>query len=123
MAKLIELDSNVSLMQQVNEGSSDPVVLINAFTVDPADLDQFLKAWTADAEIMKRQSGFISTQLHRGIAGSCAFVNYAVWESPDHFKRAFGNPEFQASLRNYPQSAAASPHLFRKLGVAGICVA
>jgi heme-degrading monooxygenase HmoA len=123
MAKLIELDSNVSLMQQVNEGTSDPVVLINAFTVDPADADQFLKAWTADAEIMKRQPGFISTQLHRGIAGSCAFVNYAVWESPEHFKRAFGNPEFQASLRNYPKSAAASPHLFRKLAVAGICVA
>ncbi len=122
MAKLIELDANVSLMQQVNEQSGDPVVLINAFTVDPAEVDQFLTAWTADAEIMKRQPGFISTQLHRGTAGSSVFVNYAVWESPEHFKRAFGNPEFQASLRNYPQSAAATPHLFRKLAVAGICI-
>jgi heme-degrading monooxygenase HmoA len=123
MAKLIELDAHVSLMQQVNEHGSDSVVLINTFTVDPTDVDQFLKAWTADAEIMKRQPGFISTQLHRGTAGSSVFVNYAVWESPEHFKRAFGNPEFQARLRDYPQSAAASPHLFRKLGVAGICVA
>jgi hypothetical protein len=50
------------------------------------------------------------------------FVNYAVWESTEQFTRAFSNPEFQASLRNYPPSAAATPHLFRKLAVTGVCV-
>jgi heme-degrading monooxygenase HmoA len=122
MPKLIEMDANVPLRQQLQEHGSEPVVLINAFTVDPADIDQFLEAWRADAAIMKRQPGFISTQLHRGIAGSSVFLNYAVWESTDHFTRAFTNPEFQASMRDYPSSAAASPHLFRKLAVAGICV-
>ncbi len=122
MPKFIEMDTQVPLRQQLDADSNGPVVLINTFTVDPAEADQFLAAWTTDAAIMKRQPGFISTQLHRGIAGSSVFVNYAVWESTASFKRAFGNPEFQASLRDYPASAAASPHLFRKLAVSGICV-
>jgi heme-degrading monooxygenase HmoA len=121
MAKLIEMDPKVTVFEQMNvEGSA--VILINKFNVDPEEVDRFLTAWTADAAVMKRQPGFISTQLHRGIAGSGVFVNYAVWESTEHFKRAFGNPEFQSKLKDYPSSAVASPHLFRKVAVPGICV-
>jgi hypothetical protein len=54
-----------------------PVILINKFSVNPKDLDQFLKAWAAEAGKFKEQPGFISTQLHRGIGGSGTFVNYA----------------------------------------------
>ena len=120
---LKELDRHVPLMQQAQDRSRDPVILMNVFTVEPSDVDAFLAAWTADAEIMKRQPGFISTQLHRGIAGSCVFVNQAVWETPEAFARAFANPEFQAKLTAYPASAVASPHLFRKLAIPGVCVA
>jgi heme-degrading monooxygenase HmoA len=72
---------------------------------------------------MKRQPGFISAQLHRGIGGSRVFVNYAVWESTGHFKRAFRNLEFQSKLGDSPPSTVASPHLFRKVAVPDICVA
>ncbi len=72
---------------------------------------------------MKRQPGFISTQLHRGIAGSGVFLNYAVWQSTAHFRDAFSNPEFRATLGAYPENAKTSPHLFRKVEVPGICVA
>jgi heme-degrading monooxygenase HmoA len=72
---------------------------------------------------MRHQPGFISTQLHRGVGGSRVFINYAVWESTEHFKRALTNPEFQSKLGHYPPSAVASPHLFRKVAVPGICVA
>ena len=41
----------------------------------------------------------------------------------EHFRRAFENPEFHAKLGYYPPSAVASPHLFRKIAVADICVA
>jgi quinol monooxygenase YgiN len=68
-----------------------PVILINKFSVNPKDLDQFLKAWAAEAGKFKEQPGFISTQLHRGIGGSGTFVNYAVWESAAHFKKAVNN--------------------------------
>jgi hypothetical protein len=61
--------------------------------------------------------------LHRGIAGSGAFLNYAVWETVEYFRRAFENPGFRAKLDHYPASATASTHLLRRAAVAGICVA
>jgi hypothetical protein len=42
--------------------------------------------------------------------------------STAHFRQAFTNPEFQSKLAEYPPSAIASPHLFRKTAVEGICV-
>lgn len=117
-----EMDEHVTLHDQLGE-SGGPVVLVNVFTVDPGEADQLLAAWADDAALMKRRPGFISTQLHRGIGGSGTFLNYAVWESVAHFRDAFGNPEFQAKLGQYPPSAVASPHLFRKVAVADICVA
>jgi heme-degrading monooxygenase HmoA len=121
MTKLIEMDPKVTVFEQMN-ADGGAVILINKFTVNPEEVGRFLSAWTADAAVMKQQPGFISTQLHRGIAGSSVFVNCAVWESTEHFKRAFGNPEFQSKLKDYPSSAVASPHLFRKVAVPGICV-
>lgn len=122
MAKLTELDQRVTLDAQL-VGTEGPVILINTFTVDPAEIDQLLDAWTHDAHFMKRQPGFISTQLHRGIAGSGVLINVAVWESVPAFKAAFGAPEFRAMVQQYPPSTVASPHLFQKLAVPGICVA
>ena len=122
MAKLVEMDAHVTVFQQM-EDDGGPVVLINKFEMAAEDVEQFLSAWTADALVMKRQPGFISTQLHRGIGGSNVFLNYAVWESPALFKQAFANPEFQAKLKEYPPSAVGSPHLFRTLAIRGVCVA
>ena len=72
---------------------------------------------------MKQQPGFISTQLHRALGESPTYLNYAVWESTAAFRAAFTNPDFQAKLSDYPSSAIASPHLFQKVAVPGICVA
>ena len=62
------------------------------------------------------------SRSHRDIGGSSVFFNYAVWESVEHFKRAFSNPDFQSKMKYYPPSAAASPHLVKKVAVPGICV-
>jgi hypothetical protein len=64
MAKLVEMDENVSLSNQM-EKETGPVILIARFNVDPADVDQFLNAWTTGATILKQQSGFISAQGYR----------------------------------------------------------
>ncbi len=122
MPRLAEMDERVPLRDQMAHDVG-PVTLINTFTVDPAEFDRLLQAWAADAALMKAQPGFISTQLHRGIGGSSVLVNVAVWESVDAFRRAFGNPEFQAKLGDYPPSTVGSPHLFTKVAVPGICVA
>ena len=99
------------------------IVLVNVFTLDKADEPTFLQAWQVDADFMKRQPGFISTQLHRAIGESPTYLNYAVWESTADFRAAFTHPEFRAKLSAYPSSAVASPHLFQKVAVPGICVA
>jgi heme-degrading monooxygenase HmoA len=120
--KFTEMDDKVTLFAQM-EAEGSPVILINKFNVAPSEVEQFLQVWAEDAAFMKRQPGFIFTQLYRGIAGSCVFINYAVWESVADFKRAINQPEFQSHLKNYPPSTAASPHLLTKVAVPGICVA
>lgn len=120
--KFSEMGDVVTLSEQMRTDSGS-VVLINKFKVDPREADELLEAWAADAAFMKAQSGFISTQLHRGIAGSGVFVNYAVWESVESFRHAYSQAEFQAGLARYPSSTVAEPHLFQKIAVPGICVA
>ena len=122
MLQLRPLDPLVPIQQQLGETLA-PVVLINVFTVDAKDVDALLDAWTHDANWMKRQPGYISTQLHRGIGGSCVFLNYALWESVAHFRQAFTHPEFMGALAAYPSSAVASPHLFSKVAVPNLCTA
>jgi heme-degrading monooxygenase HmoA len=100
-----------------------PVVLVNVFTLDKADEQSFLQAWRDDALFMKQQPGFIATQLHRAIGESATYFNYAVWETTAHFRAAFSNPAFQAKLSAYPSSAIATPHLFQRIAVPGVCVA
>ena len=121
MLQLKPLDPVVPIFQQLG-GDVSPVVLVNIFTVAEHDIPALLKAWEADANWMKKQPGYISTQLHRGIAGSTAFMNYAVWESVAHFRAAFNHPDFKAALGQYPDSAVASPHLFTRLTVPNLCV-
>ena len=122
MAKLVEMDERVSVFAQMEEDVS-PVILINKFSVAPEEFDQFLEGWATEAQKFKEQPGFISTQLHRGIGGSCTFVNYAVWESTAHFKKAVNNVmNPNDGMSAYPASTVASPHLFKKVAVPGICV-
>jgi heme-degrading monooxygenase HmoA len=104
------------------EEDVNAVILLNKFTVNIEDVDQFLKVFIARTQVLKQQPGFISAQLHRGIADSCSFINYAVWESAEHFKRAFNSPELRSSVADLPPSTMMSPHHFKKVAVRGICV-
>ena len=122
MSLLRPLDPAFPIDRQVAIDAS-PVVLMNVFTLDTADEQNFLKVWEDDAAFMKRQPGFISTQLHRAIGESPTYLNCAVWQSTADFRAAFTHPEFTAKLSAYPSSAVASPHLFQKVAVGGICVA
>ena len=79
MPLLRPLDPSFPIERQIAIDAS-PVVLVNLFTLDKADEETFLKAWQDDAVFMKRQPGFISTQLHRAIGESPTYLNYAVWE-------------------------------------------
>ncbi len=121
MVRLRPLDETVPIFQQLGTAAS-PVVLVNVFHVAEADIPALLKAWENDANWMKRQPGYISTQLHQAIGGSSVFLNYAVWESVAHFRAAFNHPDFKCALEQYPASAIASPHLFTRLTGPNLCV-
>jgi heme-degrading monooxygenase HmoA len=118
---LIEMDERITFSEQLEEDVGS-VVVISKFNIKPEDIDKFLKSWASGAKIMKQQPGFISTQLHRGIASSSVFVNYTVFETAEYFKRASNNPDFQSKLSDYPVNTVVSPHLFKKVVVPGICV-
>src|SRR5262249_53483786 len=120
MLKLVEMDEQVTFARQL-ECNTGPIVIINIFTVAAEDAEQLVRACTPDANFLKQQRGFVSAQLHRGVGGSDVFANYAVWESIEDFRRAFFNPNFQSTLEEYPRSAVASPHVFQKLAVPGVC--
>jgi heme-degrading monooxygenase HmoA len=121
MVKIVEMDESVTLKSQLEEDVG-PVILLNKFTVQPEDVDQFLKVFADTTKMFKQQPGFISAQLHRGIGGSSTFFNYVVWESAEHFKQAFSKQEFRSSMADVLPNAVMSPHLFKKVAVPGICV-
>jgi heme-degrading monooxygenase HmoA len=120
-ARLSEMDATVTFLSQLDDDSG-PIVLINKFNVDQHEVEALLAAWADDASWMKQQPGYISTQLHRGTAGSATFINIAIWESARALGQAFRSPEFQERVGHYPDSTTTSPHVFRKVAVAGICV-
>lgn len=66
MAQLRPLDPAFPIDRQLAVAAS-PVVLINVHAVDANEVDALLEAWAKDANWMKKQPGFISTQLHRAI--------------------------------------------------------
>ena len=120
MLEITAFDAECTIDKQL--GTEDgPVILVNPFTVARDEIDQVVKAWEADASWLKKQPGYISTQLHRAIEPSTMFFNYAVWESMAHFRAAFTHPEFQATLAAYPDGTTASPHLFKRVAVANLC--
>jgi heme-degrading monooxygenase HmoA len=121
MVKFGEIDKNVTFKRQLEEDIG-PFVLINSYSVDPKETDEFLKAFAAVSEAFKQQPGYISAQLHRGIAGSGTFVNYAVVESMAKYRKMFANDEVKASLTKFPPNTVSCPHLFTKVAVPGICV-
>lgn len=119
----IPLDEKFPFDRQLGIAAA-PVVLVNLFTVvDPADKAGFLDAFKAAAEVITKEPGFISMQLHRALGESPTYLNYVVWESTEAVRTAFANPQFLAKLPAYPSSVEARPHLFQKVTVPGFCTA
>jgi heme-degrading monooxygenase HmoA len=127
MAKFVEMDERIKFKEQIEEkGIDGQVILINKFNVDPDKTEQFVKDWGEDAINFKKQPGFISAQLHKGIGKSSVFINYAIWESLEHYKEAINKLLFSSETHTSPllkyddSSLVMSPHLFMKVDVPGI---
>ena len=128
MAKFVEMDDRVKFKEQIEEkGIVDgQVILINKFNVNPDKVEEFVKDQRKDANNFKQQPGFVSAQLHKEIGKSSVFINYAVWESLEHYKNAvnkilFGSDPQSSLLKYDDDSLVISPHLFKKITVPSIC--
>jgi quinol monooxygenase YgiN len=116
------VDPKVPFEAQLQE-KTGTVVLVNTVIVPDGLMDEVLESWAVDAAYMKAAPGCISTQLHRGTAGSNVLINVAVWESSESLFKAFSNPEFQAKASAYPEGVIVRPYLTERVAVEGICVA
>jgi hypothetical protein len=56
--QLREMDGQVTYMEQLRAGDA-PIVLINVFSVAPAEAQRLLEVWAEDAAFMKQQSGLL----------------------------------------------------------------
>ncbi|KAE8381610.1 antibiotic biosynthesis monooxygenase [Aspergillus bertholletiae] len=123
-ATFIDINPRTPLRKQLEEKpEAGSCVLVNTFHIPPGKMDEAFIAWKIDADLAKKQPGFILTQLHRGINGSDMMLNYAVWESTAALKAYYDLPEFQASLENYPDGTECRIALYRKEHVNGVCLA
>jgi quinol monooxygenase YgiN len=119
---IASLDPSTAFPVQLQQ-ETGPITLVNVFVVPLESQDKFLDAWREDAEFMTGRPGCVSTQMHRGTAGSQLLVNVAVWESTQSLFAAFSTPEFQAAAARYPDGITAYPHILEKIAVPGICTA
>ena len=80
---------------------SEPVTLINAFTVPPDEHERFLHRWKDNARIMACQPGLVRDRMYRSLVDDAQlnFVNVAEWDSQEHLDRAQATPEFRASIQ------------------------
>ncbi|OGM47900.1 hypothetical protein ABOM_002712 [Aspergillus bombycis] len=124
VATFIDIDPRTPLLKQLEERpEAGSCVLVNTFRVQPGKMDEAFAAWKIDADLAKKQPGFISTQLHRGVNGSDTMLNYAVWESTAALKAYYDLPEFKESLNNYPDGTECRIALYRKQHIEGVCLA
>lgn len=74
------------------------MTLIHPFQVTAEQEQHFLKSWKKVDEYMKKQKGFISTSLYRGLnhpeLTAFSFINVALWENNDAFQLAVNNDNF-----------------------------
>ena len=127
MVKHVEMDERVKFKDQIEEKIDGSVIVIVKLNVEPDKVEQFVKDWAIDAAIFKKQPGFISVQLHKGIGKSSVFIMYEVWESIEQYKNAVKtlifSSETQSPLMKYDDnSLVISAHAFKKIAVPGICL-
>lgn len=90
------------------------LTLINVYEVEPDQQAALAKALSESTEsIIKHQPGFVSVCIHSSLDGK-KVVNYAQWDSEEHFKAFMRRPETQEQLRQFAAIAkSVAPSLYK----------
>ena len=79
--------------------TSNHLVLINTFTVDPSRCEELYLVLThATEEIMRHMPGFVSANLHIS-ADQRHIANYAQWRSMDDVQAMMKDPTAQSHMK------------------------
>lgn len=93
------------------------VTLINIFEVTPEKQDELVRLLEqATDEVMRKQTGFVSANLHKSFDGKWV-ANYAQWKSKEDFERMLQNPEAQKHMQQTLAIAKAAPVLYQVASV------
>ncbi|MEU9416928.1 antibiotic biosynthesis monooxygenase family protein [Streptomyces sp. NPDC048272] len=98
-----------------NIDSTRPVTtLINVFTVAPEHQQELTDLLArATEETMKHRPGFVSATFHASQDGR-RVINYAQWESEEHYRAVLADPAARAHMREAAALATdIQPRLFR----------
>ncbi|KAH7043796.1 hypothetical protein B0J12DRAFT_742714 [Macrophomina phaseolina] len=115
MVTHINVDPSTPFEDQLKATHTGPVVLLNVFHVPDGKLEEAIAVWQRCADILFKEPGCISAQLHRGIGGADIMVNYAVWESVAHLMAGLNGEEFRVVREQFPQGTTMSPSVLQKL--------
>lgn len=88
------------------------VTLINVFTVNPQNQQRLVNLLICAAErIMKKQPGYVSTNIHKSFDGM-RVVNYAQWQTRADFDAIFRIPEVIQHFAEIMSFAKSDYHIY-----------
>ncbi|MEC4018589.1 antibiotic biosynthesis monooxygenase family protein [Streptomyces sp. H27-D2] len=95
------------------EAARPIATLINVFVVEPDRQAELVALLSSTAEkFMRDQPGFISANIHASRDGE-RVVNYAQWESEEHFQAMLADPAAREQMRHAAEVALSfDPRLF-----------
>jgi antibiotic biosynthesis monooxygenase (ABM) superfamily enzyme len=92
--------------------AAEVATLLNVFTVEPARQRELVTILeTATEEVMRRQPGFVSANIHASADGT-RVVNYAQWATAEAFQAMLANPECAPHMDSARALADSDPHLY-----------
>ncbi len=95
----------------------DHLTLINVFPVEPEKQQQLIDILTHAADkTMRRQPGFLSARVYRGLAGTYV-ANCVQWRSREDFNRMWRQPQAQQHVAEVHTVAKGNPQLFELCNV------
>ncbi|KAJ9125687.1 hypothetical protein QFC22_000650 [Naganishia vaughanmartiniae] len=120
MPTYYEIDPAHPFRQQL-DAETGPIVITNLYTVANGRMDETINIWGQASRIGSKQPGYISAQMHRGIAGSNQLLIYSEWSSARDLRNYFNLPEIKALVATFPPGTECRPHVFEKVGITGVC--
>ncbi len=100
--KLFDIaDPDWNIYELVFSAGTDPAIIsnneklvtvINKFSVEPENLQQLIKLLDDLREIVEKQTGFISANVHKSFEGT-RVISYAQWNTKEDYQAVYTNSE------------------------------